>query len=214
MATFPGTLIPWVQQTFVDADGQPLAGGSVAFKVTGTNTDKDTFSDSDLDIAHVNTNPVILDGDGRPESGAIFFEPGGYDILVYDADDVLVYSVSGVEDVGATFLSTLGQTFSQGARNEADGYTFTDDDLTVTILPVAGADYYLPDATERGQPLVIINRSTAINATINTFGGVQSINGVVGSLALPAGTSPVYSGVKLNPSTSDAGWLMESYWTS
>jgi hypothetical protein len=214
MATFPGTLIPWVQMTFVDANGDPLAAGKVAFKVTGTNTDKDTFDNADLDPSNVNTNPVILDADGRPTSGAIFLEPGGYDVFVYDEDDVLVYSVSGVEDVGATFLSQLGQTFSAGTRDAADGYTIDEDDFTVTLLPVAGGDYYLPSVVGRGQPVTLINKSPSVTATIHTFGGVQGFNGVVTTLTIPAGTSPIFSGVTLEPSTSDTSWFTTAYWQS
>ncbi len=212
---FPiGTLIPWLPQQFCDINGDPLSGGNVTFKVTGTNTDKDTFDDSDLDPSNANTNPVILNAAGRPESGAIFFEPGGYDVFVRDEDDVLIYTVSEVEDVGATFLATLGQTFSQGTRDAPDGYTITSTDFLVTLLPVAGGDYYCPSVVGRGQGVTLINVSPSVAATINFFGGVQGINGVVTTMTIPAGTSPVFSGATLLPSTADTSWFLTAYWTS
>lgn len=212
---FPGSWCPWLELRFCDENGDPLAGGNVTFKVTGTDTDKDTFDDSDLDPANANENPVILDAGGRPESGAIFFEPGGYDVFVRDVDDVLQYTVSEVEDVGATFLATLGQTFSGGARDEPDGYTFTDTDFTVTILPVAGGNYNLPTVVGRGQNLTVINKSPSITATLSTFGGVQGINGVVAAINIPPGaTSPVFSGVTLAPNEADTSWYVQSYWVT
>ena len=212
MAVFPGTLIPWVQMQFCDGDGAPLAGGNVTFKEAGTNTDKDTFSEADLDPAAVNTNPVVLDADGRPEDGAIFLEPGAYDIFVRDVDDVLIYTVEGVEDVGATFLSTLGQTLAAGEKNAVDNYVITEDDNLVTALPVAGGAYFLPSAADRGLPITFINLSTTIDADL-TPDGVETINGVAGALTIPAGTSPVFSGVTLVP-LSPSAYYISAYWTS
>ncbi len=207
---FVGSLIPWVQQTFVDEDGAPLAGGNVTFKEAGTNTDKDTYSEADLSAPALNTNPVVLDADGRPEDGAIFLEPGAYDIFVRDSANALVYTVEGVEDVGATFLSEIGQTLATGQKNAADNYVITDDDNLVTALPVAGGAYFLPSAADRGLPITFINLSTTIAAAL-TPDGVETINGAAGALPIPAGTSPVFSGATLVP-LSPSAWYLTAYW--
>ena len=47
---------------FFDANGAPLAVGTLRYYVAGTTTPQDTYSDS-AGLA-VNTNPVVLDGSG------------------------------------------------------------------------------------------------------------------------------------------------------
>lgn len=66
------TLLPNGEQTFVDANGTPLAAGCVYFYVPGTNTPKDTYVDPGGQAS--NTNPVILDAAGR----AIIYGVGTY----------------------------------------------------------------------------------------------------------------------------------------
>lgn len=210
MPVFPGTLVPWVNLQFTDDLGDPVSNGSVRFNVAGQVTLKDTFSDADLSTE--NDNPVQLDAAGRPESGAIFLEPGGYDVYIFDEDDVLLRTVLGVEDVGATFLSTLGQTLADGEKDAPDNYVITDADNLVTLLPVSGGDYYLPAAADRGLPLVLLNKSTSVAATINPD-GADTINGVAGVYTIPAGSSPVFSGVTLYPRAPSA-WYAVGYWTS
>lgn len=211
MAQFPGTLIPWVQQQFCDENGDPISNGTVTFKVTGTATNKDTFNNSDLDIANVNDNPVQLDSGGRPDSGAIFLEPGGYDITVKDEDGATVYTVEGVEDVGQTFLSTLGQTLAEGEDDAPDGYVITDADNTVSGLPVAGGDYYLPAVADRGLPLTFINKG-AVSAFLAPDGS-DTVNGVSGLVEIAAGVSPIYSGITLLPK-SPSNWQVSAFWVS
>ena len=50
------------KQQFIDGNGNPLAGGSVAFCLPGTLTPTNTYQDPGLTI--LNTNPVILDANG------------------------------------------------------------------------------------------------------------------------------------------------------
>lgn len=209
---FPGSLIPWVQMQFCDDNGDPVSNGTVRFRTAGLSELKDTFNNADLAPENVNDNPVQLDANGRPSSGAIFLEPGGYDITVFDEDDVEVYSVEGVEDVGQTFLATMGQTLGDGEDDAPDSYTITDDDNTVSGLPVAGGDYFLPAVADRGMPITFINKG-AVSAFL-TRDGSDTFNGVnVNFIEIPAGTSPVFSGITLYPH-SPSDWRVVGYWTS
>ena len=70
---------------WIDANGHPLAGGTVQTLVVGTSTPKDTWVDPDK--AAANTNPVILDAAGR----AIILGSADYRLIVRDADGNLVY---------------------------------------------------------------------------------------------------------------------------
>lgn len=71
-------LIPNGEQVFVDANGEPLALGTVGMYVPNTMTEKDTWQDRD----HValNTNPITLDAAGR----CVIWGTGAYRQIVLD----------------------------------------------------------------------------------------------------------------------------------
>lgn len=63
--------------------GEPLSGGKLYFFVTGTNTPSNTYSDAALTTP--NTNPVILDAEGR--AGDIWLDPNvAYKVVLADAE--------------------------------------------------------------------------------------------------------------------------------
>ena len=70
---------------FSDKDGNPLPGGQLLFFETNTSTKKDTFSD--FSETNPNTNPVILDGEGRAPD---IFGTGSYKVQLYDKDGLLI----------------------------------------------------------------------------------------------------------------------------
>jgi hypothetical protein len=79
-----------VPQFFDDA-GNVLAGGKLFFYETGTTTLKNTFSDSALTTP--NTNPVILDGEGRVTTGdGSIFLSGDYNVILKDSSDVQIWA--------------------------------------------------------------------------------------------------------------------------
>lgn len=79
MNSLTATLLPNAEQTFVDSNGVPLAGGQVSFYVPNSSTPKNTWRNSLGTI--LNTNPVILDAAGR----AIIYGVGTYRQVVQDA---------------------------------------------------------------------------------------------------------------------------------
>lgn len=79
------SLLPNGKQQFVDANGIPLAGGTVQFYVPGTTTPKDTWQDTGETI--LNTNPIVLDGSGQ----AIIYGEGVYRQVVKDVDGNLIW---------------------------------------------------------------------------------------------------------------------------
>lgn len=73
------TLLPPGKSQFSDANGAPLAGGSVFFYIPGTTTFKNTWQDpSQLAL---NTNPVILDASGE----AVIYGVGAYRTILKDS---------------------------------------------------------------------------------------------------------------------------------
>src|SRR4029077_2908869 len=78
-------LLPAPELQFLDADGKPYAGGSVATYVPGTTTPKATWVDPGE--AALNTNPIILDAAGR----CIIYGSGDYRIILRDAAGNQIY---------------------------------------------------------------------------------------------------------------------------
>ncbi len=70
---------------YLDGAGDPLIDGKLFFFESGTTTPKDTFADINETI--LNTNPVILSGEGRQPN--IFFTGSARGILT-DSDDVQI----------------------------------------------------------------------------------------------------------------------------
>jgi len=94
---------------FFDDEGAPLLNGKLRFLVSGsTNTDKDTYSDSNGDVP--NTNPVLLDPSGRCPN---VFGEGAYRVISYDSDDV---QIEVFDPVGDLSLDEQFQEWSAGAE--------------------------------------------------------------------------------------------------
>lgn len=79
MPQIKAALLPNGRQQFVDQNGAPLVGGTVAFFIPATTTPKDTWQDP-YQLA-LNTNPVVLDSLGS----AAIYGAGQYREIVYDA---------------------------------------------------------------------------------------------------------------------------------
>src|SRR5215475_13691587 len=78
-------ILPVPEFQFVDADGHPYAGGSLATFVPGTTTGKATWADPDQAVT--NTNPITLDSAGR----CIMYGDGDYRLILYDAAGNLIF---------------------------------------------------------------------------------------------------------------------------
>lgn len=122
-------IYPWpVLQAVID--GQPAIGGKLYSYQPATSTPKATFGDPFF--VTPNTNPVVLDDQGK----AIVYLDGFYDLRLFDADDVLIWSVdaytfsSGV--IPSPGLVQVGS--AQATLDAVDGAAV----LTATGLAPAG----------------------------------------------------------------------------
>lgn len=71
-------------EQFFDTNGEPLVNGLLYFFETGSSTVvKPTYADSAMSI--LNTNPVILNGDGRCPN---IFGEGAYRVILATSDDI------------------------------------------------------------------------------------------------------------------------------
>lgn len=117
-------LLPNAQQTFLGANGTPLAGGFVFTYVPGTTTPKTTWQDSALSVP--NNNPIVLDANGQ----ARIWGSGFYRQVVQDSIGNLVWdqiteglviptNVSQAVLSEATLAASATATFPNGVMRYA-----------------------------------------------------------------------------------------------
>lgn len=116
------TLLPNGTQQFIDANGRPLVGGSVAFYVPNTTMPKDTWQDAGGTI--LNTNPVILNSSGE----AVIYGSGTYRQVVKDALGNLIWdqltsdtAVGGLLFGGTSTGTPNAQIIAVSGFTEQDG---------------------------------------------------------------------------------------------
>jgi hypothetical protein len=128
-----GTILPQAVETFVDANGKPLAGGSVYMYIPGTTTFKNTYQDPAQTI--LNTNPIILNASGQ----AIIWGTGSYRQQVFDQFNNLIWD-QVTED---TTSGLLGNMTDQRFVANTDYTPGTTTSLTLSTAPVTLANTWL-----------------------------------------------------------------------
>jgi len=122
-------LLPNGKQTFFDANGNPLAMGTVAHYVPGTTTPKDTYADQANTV--LNTNPVRLDASGR----AVIWGAGLYRQVVKDSAGNLIWDQ--ITYASGTAIVQLEHTVSGnplGSGVSGDLYIDFDCEITKVIV--------------------------------------------------------------------------------
>ena len=118
-----GSLIPNAKQQFLDANGNPLAGGFVYYYIPGTTTFKNTYQNAALTI--LNSNPIILDSAGEciaygvgsyrqivtDVNGNTIWDQPTLSILTNDASNV-IYTQGGTGSVSRTVLAKIQESVS------------------------------------------------------------------------------------------------------
>lgn len=209
MPLFPLAVLPWIRPQFLDADGNPLAGGQLYTYITGTITPQPTYTDPDGDTPH--TNPIELDSSGLPPS-PIYLLPTGYKFVLDNADGVMVDTIDGIEDVGAAFAAYFGVVASGGSKNVVSGYEVLDSDRLVTVDSTGGADpcvINLPAVSDARQPVTIKNMGTVALAV--TPNGTDTIDGLAAAYAVAVAASPEFPTVTLVPDGVSAWWIQSSH---
>jgi len=188
-----GTLLPWLDRQFHDLNGQPLAGGYIMPFEAGVGTFKPLYADALLTTALPPS--VYLDDEGRVTA---FMSSGGYDFVIYDSDDVLQYTVEGVESWADTQIAALGIFLAQGSALVVSGYEVLPTDTLVTVNSTGGASpciIQLPNVTTHPLPLTILNFGTE-PLSVTPF-SVQTINGINGVYTVPIASGIVKPGLGL-----------------
>lgn len=195
--------------SFLDANGKPLAAGTLNFYEAGTLTPQSVFGD---DTGGTSLGAVVtLSSSGQPENGSnptgVFISPTGYKCIVKDVNGATVKMQDSIEDIGATFLAELGIFLATGQKSPTSPYTVTNDDLFVSI---AGGIVLLQPVGSRTQPLTIQNTSTSATTAV-TPNGSENINNVAAAFTLQAASSSVHLPcLTLLPLASAGGYLVQS----
>lgn len=175
------TLLPLPEQQWIDANGEPIAGGSVAFYVPSTFTPKDTFKDAGATI--LNANPVILDSAGR----AVIYGSGSYRAVVKDAGGNLIYdqltadtSVGGLAFGGTSTGTPNAQVIAASSFTQQDGQQ-------ISFIVGAGL-------SNTGSATVAPGGGAAIAILKNTLTGPTALTG--GELAAGDSVTLVYDAVR------------------
>ncbi len=174
-------------------DGSVNAGGKVYFYVIGTSIPKDTYPTADdaEAMTNANANPLILDSAGR---GTAFLN-GDYKVIVYDSNDVQIYSTDRVNPtttVTTTARSaayTLIGTDNEGVTEASGTFTLT---LTSAATLKAGWQHYVKNV---GAGTVTVARANA----------GDTINGTAANLTLVAG-----QGAMLRVIEAETGFITDN----
>jgi hypothetical protein len=204
---FVGTLLPWLDRQFHDLNGDPLAHGFVESFITGTDTPKALYADALLTTPLA--NPAELDSEGRLTA---FMQSGAYDFEISDANSVLLYTVEGVEDYGATYLGQLGVQLAQGSSLVTSGYTVLPTDTLVTVNSTGGPNpciINLPNVTAHPLPLTIKNMGT-VALSVVPF-SVQTIDGVNSAYTVTAASGANKPSIFLTNDGVSSFWIEASH---
>lgn len=133
-----GILFPNVKLQFFDDNGDPLAGGKLYSYIAGTTTPLATYSDNEVTP---NTNPVILDADGRAD--VWLASSSVYKFRLDDSNDVTLWTVDNISGSGGGGgSSSAGGWRAQVEHAVTDGQTATDlTDETVDADDYSSAFY-------------------------------------------------------------------------
>lgn len=205
------TLLPIPEQQWIDSNGAPIAGGTVAFYVPGTLTPKATWQDAGQTT--LNTNPVTLDAAGR----AIIYGAGSYRAIVKDASGNTIYdqltadtAVGGLAWGGTSTGTANAQVIAASSFSQQDGQQITflvGSGLTntggTTIAPGGGSGIAVLKDTLSGPTALTGGELTSGNAVSMIY---DATRGAFHLVETPSASAP--GDVKIiSYSTPDPGWL-------
>jgi hypothetical protein len=201
-------------QRYLDANGDPLAGGKLYFYESGTTTPKTTYSE--VSQTTPNTNPVILDAGGLMSD--VFFT-GSVKLVIKDADDV---QINVIDPVGGDTLSAAEVKTLYESNDDTNA--FTDADETNVIDALDGAT--IPNATIAADDKVLFQDASDSDnlkqddaTSLVDLAGTLSYTGLANDestgtkiemVLANAGILNPYSAVVRHSNTSDRGILSGS----
>jgi hypothetical protein len=200
-------LSPISRRQFIDANGSPYSGGKIWTYLAGTTTPATTYKDSLA--AASNTNPIILDSEGRTPYSVWFADDVVYKYAVLESDDTPIYTednVSGINDFVIPTVSEWVATTVTCVYSSATVFTITGSDETATLHvgrrlkitasngtnPVYATITVSSYAASTTTITYVVDSGTVANAAILvSYSLLSSVNPAVPKIALPDGSTAV-----------------------
>jgi len=207
----PAALLPWVKPQFSDSDGVPVASGKLYSYVAGTTTPQPTYSDPALDTPHANANPIVLNAAGQATTN-IYLLPTGYKFRLDDANAVTLWTVDGVEDVGAAFAAGFGVGLTTGGKAVTSGYTVLATDKLITVNSTGGPNpcvINLLKVSSATQAVVIKNTGSVPLSLVPN--GSDQVDGTNTPMVVAAAAFPTQPSVYLAPDGVSSWYVLASH---
>ena len=207
----PAALLPWLKPQFSDAAGDPVASGKLYSFVAGTTTPQPTYSHTDLADEHANSNPILLNAAGESPT-PIYILPTGYKFRLDDANDVPLWTVDGVADVGAVAGASGGPAMTAGGKAVTSGYTLLETDRLVTVASTGGPSpcvVNLLPASEATSAVTIKNTGTIALSVVPN--GSDTLEGVNAAYTVPVAAAPLQPSIFLAPDGVSAWYVLASH---
>lgn len=200
-------LAPFSRRQFIDANGNPYSGGKIWTYLAGTTTPATTYQDNLS--ATPNTNPIILDSEGRTPYSVWLTDDVNYKYAVLESDDTPIYTednVSGINDFVAPSVSEWVATSVTCTYSSATVFTISGSDETSTLHvgrrlkitasngtnPVYATITVSSYAASTTTITYVVDSGTVANAAILVYYGLlSSVNPAVPKIALPDGSTAV-----------------------
>ena len=180
------TLTPTPKQQFLDANGNPLAGGKLYTYAAGTTTPLATYTDSSGTVP--NSNPIILDSRGE---AAVWLGSYAYKFKLTNSADVEVWTVDNI-----TSIQYLSDALATSSGSSLVGFLQSGTSATSRTVQSKLRDVVsVKDFGAVGNG--VTNDSVAIQNAINAAVGKQ--------LFLPKGTYLISSAISLPSNTNIVG---------
>lgn len=218
-AAMAATLLPPGEIQFSDANGVPLASGTVQFYIPSTSTPKATWQDSGGAV--LNTNPVVLDAAGR----AIIYGVGSYRQVVKDVNGVTIWdqvtadTSAGSQVFGGTSGGTgNAQTLAAGTFTSTDGQVVifragSTNSGAMTLTPSGGTPISVVRDTLTGPVALTGNEVIASNIIETVYDASGGTFHLVSSQVF-AGYSASMTNLTVTTASTIAGTLAYTYPTT
>ena len=173
------TLLPPGKIQFSDANGNPLAAGSVGFYIPGTLTLKNTWQDAAQTI--LNTNPVTLDSSGE----AIIYGSGIYRQIVKDSLGNTIWDqlTGDYSEVATMYQGTTAPTISTVGLSTLEGVWWHDTSANeIKVMSQDGTTWIVAGTVNEAPTYKF---SASVNGSVNITGG--TITGLASPLPVASG---------------------------